>query len=160
MSSTQSFMQLETFRCFNRSNPYFLQTVNLIACCSKLSSLMSEVHFFPFMSQGSWPQILRVSSISDQRLKTVCSFELFFSLIPHFQSNLFFVRIIHNTFSSEFLSVKTGYRLMGSNLLIHPWLCKPRLINLIMTVFSEPNHIKHDILSISLPILDCNLTTS
>lgn len=49
---------------------------------------------------------------------------------------------------------------MRSNLFVHFRLCESRLINLIMPVFSESNHVKHNVLTICLPVFDCDLTTS
>ena len=62
--------------------------------------------------------------------------------------------LANDTFGDKLSLVLLRWGWNLTNLFVHNWLGKARLVNLVMSIVAIPDHIKHDIFAILGPVLN------
>ena len=81
--------------------------------------------------------------------------ELLFKVSLNLLSQFIYFVSRDNSFFNELLLVSLRWRRHASNLFVHHRLCETWLIDLIVSIVPVTNHVKHDVLPVLGPILNC-----
>ena len=79
-------------------------------------------------------------------------FKLVFEVLSSLFDNLLILSVLERAFCDQFFCIGLRDRFHRSNNFIHLGLGESRFVHLVVSVFTEPYHVKKDILAKGLPI--------
>jgi hypothetical protein len=113
---------------------------------------LRELITCPFVGETATAFEIRVLDLLNGRLIFFTFFEFFFEVCSSGVNNLVVLSVLQRTFSNQFLSIRLRHRLHGTDDFVHLRLSESRLIDLIVAVLPETDHVKKHIFAIFLPI--------
>ena len=145
-------MNVEAFGYFNCAFTYFLQDFDVVSCLGWLTAELRELVPRPLMSKAPASSVVWISRIFQRRLKLKTSLVLSFKMRIDLVSNLLNLLLGNYSSCNQFFCIAGRLSLHRSYLFVHYGLGKARLVNFIVTVESETDHINQDVFLELLPV--------
>ena len=138
-------MYFETSWNFNCTFSDAIKFTGVITSLFWLFAPLAEVHARPFVSQSSTTSVIRIGCIFKCRFKFEACLELSLKVCINLVFDWLHFLFCSDTCLYEFLGIASWLGVHWSNFLIHDWLCEARLINFIVTIKSETNHVDQNV---------------
>ena len=151
--SPQSRVHIESLRNVDSCLNHFFECVGFITCLLWFLSPLWEIHSFPFVCQRSWASVIFVSGWLEGRFECQTCLELSFKVFVSLISNFLHLVCSNYIISDQSLWVAGRLSCHRSDLLVHHGLSETGLINFVVAVESEANHVDQNIFFKLLPIL-------
>lgn len=119
---------------------------------------LTECHALPLVRECSAAAILLVGRVLKLGHEGQTLLVFLLEVRPYFFADALHLLLAHDSLLYQLVGIRLGESLLEAfNVLVHGWLREGRLINLVVAMLSEADHVDQDVLPESLPVLDHEL---
>ena len=160
MHSLESLMRLDALRHLYRGFYNVLKGTLIKAGCLRLLTPLGELVSLPLVGETAAAFEFRVLNLLNGRLVVFALLELVLKVCSGLVDDLLVLCVLHGPLSYDFFGIRLRHRLHAADHFVHLGLGECGLIDLVVPILSEPDHVKEHVLAELLPVPHCELANS
>ena len=153
-------MRLDPLRHLNRSLDYALKGTLIKPSRLRLLAPLRELVSLPLVCKAAAALEFRVLDLLKRWLVLFALLELVLKVCGGLLDDLLVLRVLHGPLGNDFLGIGLRHRLHAADDLVHLGLGECGLVDFVVPVLSEADHVKEDVLAEPLPVPHCELAHS